>query len=170
MATSTTHVSFENTIICQDCVVGDNVTIGKGTVLHPRATIISKNGAPIIIGDNNIIEELVTITNTSDQPMTIGSRNLFEVGSVIEAKSIGNDNVVETKAKVSAGTVIDNGCVVGACCITPENEHLKDCEGLYGPTLARTKSTIPRDMHNSTHDRHLELLHKTLPNFHQMKR
>jgi dynactin-6 len=39
-----------------------NVTIGTGTVVHPKAKIIAEAG-PIIIGENNLIEEQVVIIN-----------------------------------------------------------------------------------------------------------
>ncbi|EFA79290.1 dynactin subunit p27 [Heterostelium album PN500] len=170
VAATSTPISLDLTIICQDCVVGEHVTIGKGTVLHPKASITSLHGAPITIGENNIIEELVSIVNRSKEPMIIGAGNLFEVGSVIECKSIGNENIVEAKAKVSCGVTINNGCTIGAGCITPENEHYLDNSIVSGPTLHRINSTIPLEMHSATHIKHLEFLHKTLPNFHNMKK
>eukprot|EP00048_Salpingoeca_helianthica_P023869 m.27854 g.27854 ORF g.27854 m.27854 type:complete len:125 (+) comp9045_c0_seq2:155-529(+) len=76
-------------------VIRGQLTIGAGCVIHPTATIIADG--PIVIGANNTIEELVTIINKGPDTMRIGDGNVFEVGSRIEASSLGNNNVVEPK-------------------------------------------------------------------------
>ncbi|EGG19330.1 dynactin subunit p27 [Cavenderia fasciculata] len=157
------------TIICVDCVVGESVKIGNGTVLHPRVSITSPHGAPIIIGEHNIIEEFVKIVNNTNEPMIIGSRNLIEVGSVIECKSIGNDNVIESKAKVSSGCTIGNGCSIGAGVTLYENDIIDDQTIISGPSLNRMKSSLPLDIHSGLHEKHLQELCRMLPQFHNMK-
>ncbi|KYQ88335.1 dynactin subunit p27 [Tieghemostelium lacteum] len=163
---------FKNTIICQDCTINNGVTIGHGTVLHPKASITTEHGAPIEIGESNIIEEFVQIINRSKEKMIIGSNNLFEVGSLIECKLIGNENVIETKSKVYRDVVIGNSCVISAGSIVPENEILDD-NTVYSVTdrnRLKFTSPIPSESHMSIHPGHLEHLHKTLPNFHNMKK
>lgn len=49
-------------LVCQDCVLKGDITIGPRTIIHPRASIIAEAG-PIIIGEGNIIEEMATIAN-----------------------------------------------------------------------------------------------------------
>lgn len=67
------------------------ITIGRGSVVHPMATINAKNG-PIIIGEHNIIEEKATIINSNSDgsPLIIGDDNLFEVGCDVRARAIGS--------------------------------------------------------------------------------
>eukprot|EP01095_Lingulamoeba_sp_RSL-Kostka_P006986 TRINITY_DN220_c0_g2_i2.p1 TRINITY_DN220_c0_g2~~TRINITY_DN220_c0_g2_i2.p1 ORF type:complete len:119 (-),score=26.85 TRINITY_DN220_c0_g2_i2:38-394(-) len=88
--------------VSQDATIVGEVTIGKGTFIHPRAEIIADAG-PIIIGQFNIIEELVKITNGNDPNQNyvviIGNSNTFEIGSEISAKQIGNSNTFQVKSK-----------------------------------------------------------------------
>lgn len=42
--------------VCEDCTLEGDITIGGGTVIHPRVTIIAEGG-PIIIAEYCIIEE-----------------------------------------------------------------------------------------------------------------
>lgn len=46
--------------VCEDCTLEGDITIGGGTVIHPRVTIIAEGG-PIIIAEYCIIEEYSTI-------------------------------------------------------------------------------------------------------------
>lgn len=47
--------------MCQDVDLKGDITIGAGTVVHPKATILALG--PIVIGQNCIIEESVIIVN-----------------------------------------------------------------------------------------------------------
>lgn len=52
-------------VICDESILKGDITIGTGTVVHPRASILAEAG-PIIIGEGNIIEEMATIANRQD--------------------------------------------------------------------------------------------------------
>jgi dynactin-6 len=43
-------------VVCQDVELKGDITIGSGTIVHPKATIFAIAG-PIVIGVNCIIEE-----------------------------------------------------------------------------------------------------------------
>ena len=49
-------------VVCQDVQIVGDVTIGAGTVVHPKAKISALRG-PIVIGENCIVEELAAIVN-----------------------------------------------------------------------------------------------------------
>ncbi|VEL39523.1 unnamed protein product [Protopolystoma xenopodis] len=67
-------------IVCSECEIRGDVTIGTRTVIHPKVSIIAEAG-PIIIGESNLIEELVELRNTvPGAVMVIGDSNFFEVG------------------------------------------------------------------------------------------
>ncbi|PNF23779.1 Dynactin subunit 6 [Cryptotermes secundus] len=92
-------------MVCNECELRGDITIGSMTVIHPRASIIAEAG-PIIIGDCNIIEEQARIINrgppgdaapTSTPVMIIGANNVFEVDCTSEAQKIGDNNVLESK-------------------------------------------------------------------------
>lgn len=51
---------FPGAIVCEECKLRGDITIGTGTIIHPSATIIAEAG-PIIIGDYCLIEEQVKI-------------------------------------------------------------------------------------------------------------
>lgn len=50
--------------MCQDVELKGDITIGSGTVIHPKATIFAIAG-PIVIGANCIVEESSVIVNRS---------------------------------------------------------------------------------------------------------
>lgn len=49
-------------MVCNECELRGDITIGSMTVIHPRASIVAEAG-PIIIGECNIIEEQTHIIN-----------------------------------------------------------------------------------------------------------
>ena len=57
-----------------------NISIGSGTVVHPRAIIHALGGGEIEIGTECIIEEFAQIVHRDKGKMVIGDRNLFEAG------------------------------------------------------------------------------------------
>jgi hypothetical protein len=66
-------------VVCQDVELKGDITIGPGTVVHPKATIFAIAG-PIIIGSGCIIEEAAIIVNRRKEVMRVGDNNLFEIG------------------------------------------------------------------------------------------
>lgn len=102
--------------IAQDADLRGEISVGSGTVIHPKATILALQG-PITIGSNCIIEETAVIVNRRSTPIRIGDNNLFEVGCRIEAPSIGSYNVFEMRSKVAQNVKIGSYSVVGAGCI-----------------------------------------------------
>ena len=71
-------------VVCSECKIIGDVSIGSKTVIHPKAEIIAEAG-PIIIGENNLIEERTRIINRNPEGaettpvMIIGNNNVFEV-------------------------------------------------------------------------------------------
>lgn len=137
-------MSVENDIkICEKALVCSEYTtlrgdilIGSKTVIHPTAKILANKGK-IIIGDSNLIEEYVTIVNDNEEPMIIGSQNIFEVGCYVESRQIGNNNVLESKCKVSRNFIISNNCIIGAKCVMNIDEELVNNTVIYGPQCQR---------------------------------
>jgi dynactin-6 len=72
-------------MVCNECELRGDITIGSMTVIHPRASIIAEAG-PIIIGDCNIVEEQACIINRLESgifylefQICVVSSNLFTV-------------------------------------------------------------------------------------------
>ncbi|KAI8770532.1 dynactin subunit 6 [Biomphalaria glabrata] len=156
-------------LVCEDCELIGDITIGARTVIHPKARIIAEAG-PIIIGEFNIIEELVTITNKSStdansgKVLIIGNNNVFEVGCHVEAIRIGDHNVIESKAKVGSKVEISNGCIVGCGCILNMNEALPENTVVYGDKCERRiqRERPPAQMLQ------IDFLTRILPNYHYL--
>lgn len=102
-------------IIAQDADLRGEISVGSGTVIHPKATILALQGS-ISIGSNCIIEETAVIVNRSSNPVKIGDNNLFEVGCRIEAASVGSHNVFEVRSRVAHNVKIGSYSVIGAGC------------------------------------------------------
>lgn len=68
-------------VVCSECEVAGDVSIGARTVIHPKARIIAEAG-PIRIGESNLIEEQVEIINSvPNSVLIIGDFNVFEVAA-----------------------------------------------------------------------------------------
>ncbi|GAA6027377.1 hypothetical protein JCM8097_007809 [Rhodosporidiobolus ruineniae] len=113
------HDNFKvgtKTVVVEACDLRGDITIGSGTILQPKCTIVAAAG-PIIFGQNNIVEENVVIVNRHKEPLIIGDSNLFEVGCRIESPSIGSHNTFGIKSRVSPHVAVGSHCVVGAGCV-----------------------------------------------------
>ncbi|GAA5908304.1 hypothetical protein JCM6882_006796 [Rhodosporidiobolus microsporus] len=103
------------TVVVNDCDLRGDITLGSGTILQPRCTVIAASG-PIIFGSNNVVEELAIIVNRHKEPLIIGDSNLFEVGCRVESPSIGSHNTFGIRSRVSPHVAVGSHCTIGAGC------------------------------------------------------
>lgn len=157
-------------MVCEDCELIGDITIGSRTIIHPKVKIVAEAG-PIVIGDFNIIEELVTITNpklsadaNTGKVLIIGNNNVFEVGANIEAVRIGDHNIIECKAKVGPSVDITNGCIVGAGCHISTPAQLPENTVVTG-TFAEKRTQRERPPAQTLQ---IDFLTKILPNYHYL--
>jgi len=166
-------------VVCSDTTITGDVSIGAGTVIHPKATITATPSTFIAIGQNNIIHERVHLSSCHEgglrkeqklASLRIGSNNVFEVGSQIFCSKIGNSNIIEAKAVVSEGVVIEDGCIIGMGVLVPPHQVVKSNTIIFGPDSS-VQQLPPNsvDNHLATHMRHLDTLWNLLPKFHQLK-
>jgi len=112
--------------------------------------------------------------------MKIGSNNIFEVDCRIEG-DIGSNNVIESKAQILVGSVIGDGCTIAAGVIIGPNEVIPDNTVISAPRNHITSVFAPnvniyriddkaKERHLAVHSRHADILRRTLPHFHYMKR
>ncbi|ORY92953.1 trimeric LpxA-like protein [Leucosporidium creatinivorum] len=106
--------------IVHDADLRGDITIGSGSVLHPRCSIVAYSG-PIVIGSNCIIEETVIIVNRTKGVMRIGDNNHFQVGCRIESPQIGHSNIFNPRCRTSPLITIGDHCSIGAGCIVLPN-------------------------------------------------
>ncbi|CAH0390177.1 unnamed protein product [Bemisia tabaci] len=171
------EVSYQASIavgstVCKDIKLQGTVSIGTLTIIHPKASILAENG-PIVIGDGNIIEEQSVIANklpadANGEPQTlfVGNNNMFEVGCVCEAKSVGDNNVLEAKSYVGPEVEISNGCFIGAACRLTLPEKLPENLSVCGSNHLR-KIMSDRPAPQTSQKDHLA---KVLPNYHHLKK
>lgn len=159
-------------VVCLDVDLKGDVTIGSGTVVHPKATIFAMAG-PIVIGAGCIIEEAVIIVNRRKDVMRIGDSNLLEIGCRVECPSIGEMNTVGARARIHHTVRLTNHCVIGAgCMVVPsEDEVLDDFTVVYGPTAERrTWSGRGKIQEADLRQKHVEYLREMLPKFNRLRR
>ena len=158
-------------VVCSECELVGDVTIGPRSVVHTRARIVAEGG-PIVLGSANLIEEQAQIINrlppgesySADRVMRIGSNNVFEVDSRCEALSVGDNNVLECKSQVGAETTVSSGCVVGAMCRLSNRETLPENTVVFGQENRRrvqAERPAPQALQ-------LDFLKKVLPNYHYL--
>lgn len=160
-------------MVCKGCVLKGNISIGAGTVINPGCQILALGG-PIQIGANNLIEEQVRIINSpaanqgTGQVTIIGSNNSFDVGCVVESVAVGDGNVVEPKAHLKPGTLLTNGCIIGASVVVAADEDLPDGTIIWGHHHSRRHD--PNGKKKNMHDLkpRLAMLRKLLPANHKL--
>ncbi|KAI0323091.1 trimeric LpxA-like protein [Amylostereum chailletii] len=180
-------------VVCQDVDLKGDITIGSGTIVHPKAAVFAIGG-PIVIGSGCIIEESTIIVNRRKEVMRIGDDNLFEIGcrafpsfprfpspnpqptpriTGVEATSIGNFNTISTRARVHHTVRVSSYCVIGpGCLVVPtEDEVLDEYTVIYGPTSERrTWSGRGKVQEADLRRKHAEYLRETLPKFNRLRR
>ncbi|KAI0785364.1 trimeric LpxA-like protein [Irpex lacteus] len=159
-------------VVCQDVDLKGDITIGAGTIVHPKATIFAAGG-PIVIGQGCIIEENAIILNRHRDVMRIGDDNLFEIGCRVECPSIGNFNTFCTRSRVHNTVRVTSYCVIGAgCLVVPlEEEVLDDYTVVYGPAAEkRVWSGRGRVQEADLRRKHAEYLKEMLPKFNRLRR
>ncbi|KAF8969644.1 trimeric LpxA-like protein [Flammula alnicola] len=159
-------------IVCQDVELKGDITIGSGTIVHPKATIFAIAG-PIVIGMGCIIEEGAIIVNRRREVMRIGDDNLFEIGCRIESPTVGNFNTISTRARVHHTVRVSSYCVVGAGCllVPTEDKLLEDYTVVYGPAAEqRTWSGRGKVQEADLRRKHAEYLREMLPKFNRLRR
>lgn len=160
-------------IVCNECELKGDISIGAKTVIHPKARIVAESG-PIIIGENNLIEEQCQImnldTSTTDTQtesvMIIGSNNIFEVGSEVNCLKIGDNNIIEAKSYLGRNSNLSNGCIIGAGCKITSEETMDENIVVYGGECRRRKGLdkpVPQHLQ-------IDFLCKVLPNYHHLKK
>lgn len=159
-------------IVCNECQLVGEISIGTRTVVHPKAQIIAEAG-PIIIGENNMIEERARIINAKDpnntettRVMIIGNNNVFEVDSTSYALKIGDFNNLEAKSVVGKSTVLTNGCIIGAGCKVLTEEAIPENCVIYG---SKNDRRVQGDR-PGPQTLQIEYLSKVLPNYHHLKK
>ncbi|XP_061710877.1 dynactin subunit 6 [Cydia pomonella] len=160
--------------VCEDCTLEGDITIGGGTVIHPRVTIIAEGG-PIIIAEYCIIEEYTTIIhkksdNQEDppKPLFIGAHNAFEVGCKLESYCghVGESNVFECKSFVGVDVKVGSGCVIGAACQLTAPQTLADNTVIWGSEhhIREALEKQPSQLLQ------LDFLGKVMPNYHRLRK
>ncbi|OJJ59614.1 hypothetical protein ASPSYDRAFT_117909, partial [Aspergillus sydowii CBS 593.65] len=94
------------------------VTIGKGTIIHPRTRICATEG-PVRIGDGCIIAEKTVIgvlpgMSTPSSPR-IGDGDAAEERAIVISSNvtIGVQVTIQPGVRLHSGVVVDNQAVVG---------------------------------------------------------
>ncbi|XP_063222356.1 dynactin subunit 6 isoform X2 [Bacillus rossius redtenbacheri] len=165
---------FPGALVSKETELLGDITVGSMTIVHPSVRIIAEAG-PIVIGENNIIEEKVCIINRlppdsatpADPPtLTIGASNVFEVDCCIEARKIGDNNVVESKAFVGRDVELTSGCVIAATCRVESAEVIPENTVIFGEKCSRRKQAD----RPPSQAQQLDFLTKVFPNYHHLLR
>ncbi|KIY72010.1 hypothetical protein CYLTODRAFT_434980 [Cylindrobasidium torrendii FP15055 ss-10] len=159
-------------VVCQDVELKGDITIGSGTVVHPKATIFAISG-PIAIGSGNIIEEGAVILNRRKEVMRIGDENLFEIMARVECPSIGNYNTFGARSRTHHTIRVQNFTNIGAGCLAvpTEDEVLDDYTIVYGPAAERRIwSGKGKVQEIDLRRKHAEYLREMLPKFNRLNR
>ncbi|WFD04679.1 hypothetical protein MVES1_000002 [Malassezia vespertilionis] len=126
-------------IVAAEADVKGDVTIGSGTVVHPRARIHATS-APIVLGNNCIVEELATIESAT----------------------------VASNVHVSNFCVIGAGCVVESADNTLVHlDERSAIYGGYGSAHAWSGEGIGQKL--AKHAKQLAFLSETIPQSHKLR-
>lgn len=124
-------------LVSPQAILRGKVTVGPGTVIGPGCTIEALK-REIVVGRENIFEDGAQLTHSQDSVLNIGDGNRFEVGCDVNCPSrIGNFNIVETKATLSPGSSLGDGCFVCAGVTLPPKTRLVIGETVFGQRAER---------------------------------
>ena len=104
--------------------------------------------------------------NQNQKVMIIGDNNVFEIGAYSESLKIGDNNVIESKAKIGKDVIITTGCIIGAKCELNTNEILQDNTVIFG---ANKERRIANEKPQSQMAQ-LDFISKTLLSFQKFKK
>jgi len=108
--------------------IGNDVTIGRGTLLRTRSGEISigndgkigalcnlvSRGAPLVIGSHNLMGAYCYL-GTSTHEYHNRQIPIHEQDFILEPIKVGKDVWLGVRTTVIAGSTIGDGCVIGAC-------------------------------------------------------
>lgn len=151
-------------MISPEAKLSGDIRVGAGCVIHPKALLLAEGG-PILLGRDNIVEEQSIIINRPSPSapgaaMRIGDSNHFHVGCQVLATAVGNSNAFHVRSEVSEGSVVGNGCVIGAAVKVAPNTTVPDATMVYGPQAQSNPIPNAVQAHLALHSKELELLHK----------
>lgn len=166
-------------MVAADTELRGRITVGAGTVVHPRARIDASRGA-IVLGDNCLVEERACLVS-GDRGMRIGDGNVFRVACHVASPHIGNCNVLEAGCRVPDTVSLGHFCVIGAGCQVPRDYGDQQPHGDSEVTLRERTVIYGRDADEHTwsghgigqqlalHAKHLQYLRDTLPTTHKLR-
>src|SRR5690606_19985816 len=93
-------------------LVGDDITIGSHSVVHPYAVLDASRG-PIKIGSFCIVGDAATVT-APPGGLAIGDHSVLQVKCTVAASSIGEGVSIGPKAVIGEGSVVADGAIVQA--------------------------------------------------------
>ena len=116
-------------------VIGDNVFVGNGCVIHADRGSIS-------IGDDTLIAEHVSI-RASNHGKAAG-RRLREQPNRVEDVVVGSDVWLGKGAIICAGAKVGDGCIIGAnSVVNRETEPQSICAGAPARPIGRREGPPP---------------------------
>lgn len=68
---------------------------------------------------------------------------IYDVAVDVEGARIGNNNIVESRARIVGSTSVGNYCVIGSACSTESNETIPDLTIIYGSQSKRRCQSEP---------------------------
>ncbi|PPQ63264.1 hypothetical protein CVT24_006789 [Panaeolus cyanescens] len=160
-------------IVCQDVELKGDITIGAGSIVHPKATIFAIAGPIARSPRHHYRDSNLGGSFRRKEVMRIGDDNLFEIGCRVESPSIGDFNTISTRARVHHTVRMGSYCAIGAgCLLAPtEDEVLDDYTVVYGPAAEqRTWSGRGTVQEADLRRKHAEYLREMLPKFNRVRR
>jgi UDP-3-O-[3-hydroxymyristoyl] glucosamine N-acyltransferase len=117
---TTAQIGIDATIL-HGAFIGENVTVGARTVIHPGVCVMDGTS----IGEDSVIYANVVLYENSQ----IGSRVILHANTVVGAYGFGYDTVNgrHLRSAQLGNVVIQDDVEIGACCTIDR--------GTYGPTL-----------------------------------
>lgn len=134
-------------VVCSEATLDSTfpLTIGAGSIVHPKACIQATHG-PVSIGAGCILEEwaVVRCTAANPQGISVGDCSLIRVGAVIEG-NVGEGCVIECRAQVGPQASVPPGCVIGPTIVLSDCSDMQSNTILYGSAAALNQTRRRRE-------------------------
>ena len=157
-------------VVPRDAVLLGSGSIGPQCVVHPTATLDGRKG-PLHLAVGSVVEDRAVLAVSEEgKELRCGEALLVSVGAKVAAASIGARVAVGIGAQVLSGAVLGSGVSIGARCVVAAGDEVPDATVVFGEASERRHDDGFGEEHARALGKHVDLLAKTMPNFHHLQK
>ena len=113
-------------------VVGDKISIGRGSSVWYNAVVRCSDDDPVEIGENTNIQDLCMVHTGHGHPVSVGNGVTVGHMCIIHGCTIGDNTLIGMGSTIMNGAEIGSNCVIGAGSLVTEGKVIPDGSMAFG--------------------------------------